>query len=69
MTSFENFLISLSLALGNADLNEEAVYVLATAAGFTGDFADVSLPNKWRAFVQEKRVIMAYAKGSVLLIR
>ena len=62
-------LSGLSLALGNADLNEEAVYVLATAAGFTGDFVDVSLPNKWKTFVQANRVIMAYANGTVMLIR
>jgi len=62
-------LSGLSLALGNADLNEEAVYVLATAAGFTGDFVDVSLPNKWKTFVQANRVIMAYANGTVMLVR
>ena len=62
-------LSGLSLALGNADLNEEAVYVLATAAGFTGDFVDVSLPNKWKTFVQSNRVIMAYANGTVMLVR
>ena len=59
----------ISLALGSANLNEETVYTIVTAAGFTGDFADVSLPNKWKVFVQENRVIMAYANGTVLLFR
>ena len=44
-------------------------YLLAAAAGFTGDFVGVSLPNKWKTFVQANRVIMAYANGTVMLIR
>ena len=59
----------ISLALGSANLNEETVYTIATAEGFTGDFADVSLPNKWKVSVQENRVIMAYANGTVMMLR
>ena len=60
----------LSLALGNADLNEEKVYTIATAAGFTGTFANTTLPDtRWRVYVSGAKATLGYANGTVLLFR
>ena len=47
-----------------AALDEEKVYVVATATAVTGNFAGVALPNKWKVFPQATRVVMAYANGT-----
>ncbi len=63
-------LSGLSLALGDATaLDEEKVYVIATATAVTGNFVNVALPNKWKAFPQATRVIVGYANGTLLLFR
>ena len=59
----------LSLALGDANLNTEKVYTLATAVEMTGVFADEELPPRWRTFVQPTKVTLAYANGTVMLFR
>ena len=60
---------NLSLRLGDADLNEEKSYVLARAAEITGKFRQEELPNRWRTFVQPTKVTLAYANGTVMLLR
>ena len=62
-------LSNLSLKLGDANLNEEKTYTLATAAEITGKFMNEELPNRWRTFVQPTKVTLAYANGTVLLFR
>ena len=63
-------LSTLSLALGDATaLDETKVYTIATASAVTGNFANVALPNKWKAFPQATRVILGYANGTLLLFR
>ena len=62
-------LSNLSLKLGDANLNTDKVYTLATAAEITGRFRDEELPNRWRAFVQPTKVTFAYANGTVLMLR
>ena len=62
-------LSNLSLKLGDANLNEEKTYTLATAAEITGKFVDEELPNRWRTFVQPTKVTLSYSNGTVLLIR
>ena len=63
-------LSGLSLALGDATaLDEEKVYVVATATAVTGNFANVTLPNKWKVFPQATRVILAYANGTLIVFR
>ena len=62
-------LSNLSLKLGDANLNEDRVYTLATAAEITGKFRDEVLPNRWRTFAQPTKVTLAYANGTGLMIR
>ncbi len=62
-------LSKLSLKLGDANLNEEKTYTLATAAEITGKFMNEELPNRWRTFVQPTKVTLTYANGTVLLFR
>ena len=63
-------LSNLSLALADATaLDETKVYTIATASAVTGNFANVRLPNKWKAFPQATRVIIGYANGTMLLFR
>ena len=62
-------LTKLSFALGDANLNEDKVYTLATATEITGKFRDEVLPNRWRTFAQPTKVTLAYANGTVLMIR
>ena len=60
----------LSLKLGDANLNEDCVYTLATSAnGFTGTFANMDVPKKWRVSVHETKITLAYSNGTVLLLR
>ena len=60
----------LSLVLGDGTtLDETKSYTIATASAVTGNFASVTLPNKWKAFPQATRVIIGYANGTVLLFR
>ena len=62
-------LSNLSLKLGDANLNENKVYTLATAAEITGKFRDEDLPNRWRTFVQPTKVTLAYSNGTALILR
>lgn len=62
-------LTKLSLKLGDANLNTDKVYTLATAAEITGTFRGEELPNRWRTFVQPTKVTLSYANGTVLMIR
>ena len=62
-------LSNLSLKLGNANLNEEKVYTLVTAAEIAGKFHEEDLPNRWRTFVQPTKVTLSYANGTVMLFR
>ncbi|MBR1586931.1 MAG: hypothetical protein IJ658_01270, partial [Kiritimatiellae bacterium] len=62
-------LSNLSLKLGDANLNEDKSYTLVTAAEITGKFRDEELPNRWRTFVQPTKVTIAYANGTVMLLR
>ena len=41
----------------------------AAALSVTGNFANVALPNKWKAFPQATRVVIGYANGTLLLFR
>ena len=51
-------------------MNGECLYTLATSEnGFTGAFANVNVPNKWRVSVLDKKIILAYANGTVFLFR
>ena len=62
-------LSNFSLKLGDANLNEDRVYTLVTAAEVTGKFRDEELPNRWRTYVQPTKVTFAYANGTVMLVR
>jgi hypothetical protein len=63
-------LSTLSLKLGDANLNEECLYTLATSEnGFTGAFANMDVPKKWRVSVHETKITLAYSNGTVLLLR
>ena len=60
----------LSLKLGDANLNEECLYTLATSAnGFTGTFASVDVPKRWRVSVHETKINLAYSNGTALILR
>jgi hypothetical protein len=60
----------LSLKLGDANLNEECLYTLATSAnGFTGTFASVDVPKRWRVSVHETKITLAYSNGTVVIFR
>ena len=63
-------LSGLSLVLGEGTtLDETKSYIIATATEVTGNFASVTLPNKWKVYPQATRVIIGYANGTVLLFR
>ena len=63
-------LSNLSLKLGDAKLNEECVYTLATSAnGFTGTFTNMDVPKRWRVSVHETKITLAYSNGTVLFFR
>ena len=62
-------LSNLSLKLGDANLSEDKVYTLATAAEMNGAFANEDLPPRWRTFVQATKVTLSYANGTVLMLK
>ena len=62
-------LSNLSLALGDATLNEDKVYTIATGTSISGKFSDEALPNRWRTFVQPTKVTLSYANGTVMMFR
>ena len=63
-------LSNLSLALSDATaLDETKSYTIATATAVTGNFANVTLPNKWKVVPQATRVVLGYANGTVLMFR
>lgn len=62
-------LSNLSLALGDAQLNEGQVYTLVTAPEITGTFHEINVPKRWRASVHPTMVTLAYANGTVLIFR
>ena len=63
--------VKLAVDLGGLAMKNPVTVASGTfAAGREyADFVDVALPNKWKVFVQANRVIMAYANGTVMLIR
>ena len=60
--------LSLALAEGTT-LDETKSYTVATATAVTGNFVDVALPNKWKAYPQATRVVIGYSNGTVLMFR
>ena len=62
-------LSNLSLALGDAQLNEGQVYTLVTAPEITGTFHEINVPKRWRASVHPTKVTLAYSNGTVLTFR
>ena len=61
--------VAIGIADGLPALDETKVYTIATATAVTGDFANVALPNKWKAFPQATRVVIGYANGTLLVFR
>ena len=62
-------LSNLSLALGDAQLNDGQVYTLVTAPEITGTFHAINVPKRWRVSVHPTKVTLAYANGTVLTLR
>ena len=63
-------LSNLSLALSDATaLDETKIYTIATAAEVTGRFASEVLPKKWKVSVFPNKVSIAYANGTVMILR
>ena len=62
-------LSNLSLALGDAQLAEGQVYTLVTAPEITGTFHEMKVPGRWRVSVHPTKVTLAYANGTVLMLR
>ena len=59
----------LQADLGDAQLAEGQVYTLVTAPEITGTFHEMKVPGRWRVSVHPTKVTLAYANGTVLMLR